>query len=533
MTAGLVDEATEPVDRDVEPDPPGRSAIVARWSLISAVLVYSAIEVRMIALRVPLGHDEAIYLLRSRAFVDGIDAADLEFWAPYRAPGLPFILSMSTRVFGESVSISRAVVALMGGVVIVLTTLLVDRLAGRSAAVCAPWLVVISSSHTSYASLLLLDVPAMAFVLTAVLLLERSTRGGEVSWSHGALVPLVCFGAAYVRFGVASTLLAGFAAVLLPRAPELLAAGRRARNLFRLAVIGATSAALLAAVLLVPAVTGVELSPLGEQRRRQVDKELSPFASYRDLADIVWPDSSRIGEAYTWWSLAIVVSGIVLTLVAAQRGVGRRAALSGVVAVAVWLIVINLSLAQMFANYVGLGVPFIVLLAAPGWGWVLDKWRTRDQSAAARRGGWLVAAGAVAVAVWAAAGEAYEQVSNQEGMEVYRATGSELDRVSVDGRCGVVASYVQVAWYGDCHLVPYTIVGDPEEVGLYRTEISATSFPDGTVDPDEVYALVVDRGKRQPEPDALTVLLNGGEVVAAVDHRTRPTEIWRVPDTQG
>lgn len=500
------------------------------WSAALAVAVFLAIQLRMLWLRVPLGHDESVYLLRARAFADGIGTGELRYWAPYRAPGLSFVLSLPMRVLGESVTLSRAVVVMSGAAVIGLTGVFATRLAGSAAGAVAPWLVLIISAHTSYASLLLLDVPATAVVLVAVLLFERATRDGTVSWRLGAWVPIACLAAVYVRFGVVGPLVAGFAAVVIVRWSALTDRARRVANAARLATLGVATIVLCGAVLMVPAMTGGESSPLGEQQRRQVDKGLSPFASYRDMGDLVWPNGSRSGEVVSWWSLAIIAAGIVLTVVAAVRGHRRDVVLAAFVAVVLWLIATNAALAQMFGNYVGLGVPFVALLAAIGWGWAIAGARDvlGDRSAPLLAGA-FVAVGMLAVAVWSAAGRAHDQVAFQRGLEVYRATGVELDAQSADGRCGVITSYVQIGWYSDCEIAPYTVPGAPAGETWYRSEIASDIFADGVVEGDELYAVVVNRGKRQPPNDELTSLLAGGAVIANVDHPTRWTEVWSVP----
>lgn len=485
--------------------------------------VYLVIEAAMLHKRVPLGHDEAIYLLRARAFADGLGSSKLDYWAPYRAPGLPFLMSVPMRVMGESVTVSRGIVVLIGAGVVVLTALLVKRLAGTTAALFAPWLVVLTSAHVSYASLILLDVPALFFALVTVLVLEHSTRAGRVTWFPALLLPVGCLIATYVRFGASTVLAAGFAAVLFSRADLLLERTHRLTNLLRLAVVGVACAGASAAVVLVPWMTGSEVAPIQLQHSRQVDKGLSGWSSYRDMIDIWWPDGSRSGEAFSWVALAVIVVGVALTGIAAWRGHGRRAAVAGAVAVLVWVVGLNAALAQLFGNYVGLGTAFVVLLAAPGWGWAYQH--TVVVPAAQRV--FLVAACSIAVVGSALAYHAAANQVGQQGVyELYRASGVRLDEVSVNGRCGVMTSYVQIAWYSDCHLVTFVDGSDRVAPGTFRTEVSLDLFPARHVDADEIFVAVANRGKRQPTGGELEDLLLGGELLSTIDHPTRAVQVW-------
>lgn len=516
-------------DADGEREAAATSASAwSTWSSVAtAVAVYLLIESVMLAKRVPLGHDETVYLLRAREFANPGSEADLAFWAPYRAPGLPWILSVPMRIFGESVTLSRAVGVLFGAGLIVLTSVLVARLAGPTASAIAAWLMVMNSALVSYASLILLDVPGVFFSVVAVLLLERSTRRGVVSWWPSALVPLVCMGTVYVRFGTTTSLAAGLLAMVAARGPALARAEHRRTNAVRLAVLGLASAAAGASVLLVPWLTGSEVAPFELQRQRQVDKGLSPWSSYGNLADLFWPNDSRFGETFSWISLPVFATGIVLTAVAAIRGAQRSAAAAGLVAVVVWLIGLNFALAELFGYYLALGAPYLALAAAPGWAWL---WLRTATTLPRRRAGMLIAA-LVAIAGSASSLTAAErQVAHQSVFEVYRSAGVQLNATSLDRSCGVVASYIQIAWYGDCLLTPFVVTVDPEGPGEFLTHVSPGLWAD-EVDADQVFIAVADRGKRQPRGDELEALLVGTEPVAFIDHPVRPITIYRAPIT--
>lgn len=491
-------------------------------SALTAAVVFLLIEFWLVAKRVPLGHDESVYLLRARDFA-GFRAAGDGYWAPYRAPGLPALLSIPMRLFGESISISRSIVALLGAACVVGIAWLVGRLAGTIAGAIAPWIVVMTSAFTSYASLVLLDVPGTLLVVIAALLIERATRYGRVDWWPAVLLPVVFVAAVYVRFGATTNLAAAMLAVLVPRADHLLAVGRRVESIRRLVVVGVASAGGAAAVLIVPALTGSRTSPLRIQRVRQDAKGLSTWASYGDTFDLFWPNGSRSGEAVTWLALSVLVAGAILTLIAALRGRHRRAALAGVVGFVAWIVGLNYALAQMFGNYLGLGVPFFALLAAPGWAYAYELvGSTQSRRAAA----WALACAVAVVGCTQAMVAASDQVESQKTMQELRTVGGRIDQIAPNGRCGILTSYVQVAWYADCAISNFSIarIGyyadhDPAERGVFDLD---------ETDGDQIYLVLLERGKRQPKGEDLERLLADAELVVDFPDLVPPVTVYRL-----
>ncbi len=509
---------------------PGDRGDDGRWSVVAsagtAATVFLIIQFYEIARRAPIGHDEAIYLLRARQFARGAgEGSGLGYWASYRAPGLSMILSVPMRVFGESVSLSRAVVALFGAGTVVLTAMLALRLGDRRAAVVAPWVVLIAGPITSYAHLLLLDVPGAFFGTLAGVLLAYSIRDGEVAWWPALSIPVVITIGTFVRFGMVTNAGAILAAIVIANARPLWRATVRTANLVRVATVAALSGVGALLVLLVPGVTGSNEAPYLAQRAFRDAKGLSLWASYGDFADLVWPNGSRRDEAFTWFTLALIVIGIVLTVGFAIAGRRRLLAVTGALSTVFIVVGLNFGLGQMFGNYLGLTIPFLALLVAPGYAGLFDLAAGRE-----RRRRTVFVAGALVAVLGAASvfDTASGRVDGLSGLEVYRATGSALDRSAPDG-CGVVASYVQVAYYGDCALITYTPIWSPEAGSELRTSVSPSDFPDATVVPDQLFAVLARNGKRQPRDEALDAFLDGATLVAEVDHPSRPTRIYRLP----
>lgn len=492
-------------------------------SAISAALTFIVIGFWLVAKRVPLGHDEAVYLLRARFLAGAPGGSGDGYWAAYRAPGLPAVLSVPMRLFGESISISRSVVVLIGALTVVAIGWWVGRLAGVTAGRIAPWIVVMTSAFTSYASLILLDVPGTFFVVVAALAIERATVGGRVAWWPALLVPVAAVASVYMRFGTTTSLAAVVLAVLVPRANTLLAANRRVQNFIRLTVVGALSAGLSTLVLTVPALTGSSSSPLRLQRLRQEAKGLSPWASYGDTLDLLWPNGSRSGETFSSVVLFIVVIGTVLTLIAATIGCNRQAAFGGLVGTVVFFVGLNFALAQMFGGYLGLGVPFFALLVSPGYAWVWDR---LGGNISWRRGAWVTACVITVVACTQVLRLGSNQVESQRRMEQMRWAGSLINDRAPDQQCAILTSYVQTAWYGNCFLSGFNRLV-PGYYADYDPAIRGV-FDLNSVDKDHVYVFLVDRGKRQPKGPELEQLMSDSELVAEIDGGRRKVSVLRI-----
>ena len=70
--------------------------------------------VAALSMHSPLGHDESVYALRGRYFVDSA-SVNTGYWNAYRAPGFPYLLSWIFRVH-ESVALARLTVAACSGI---------------------------------------------------------------------------------------------------------------------------------------------------------------------------------------------------------------------------------------------------------------------------------------------------------------------------------------------------------------------------------------------------------------------------------
>ncbi len=516
-SAGAPSEEIESLVADPEPsddrDAFERSSAFA--SVAVAAAVFLLIQLYAIGRRAPLGHDESVYLLRARYYAGNTPPGGAAgYWTSYRAPGLPGILSVPMRIVGESVSVSRLVVALFGVGTVVLTAFVAGRLGGPRAAIVAPWAVVVAAAFTSYSHVVLLDVPGAFFGVLAGAVMLASIRDDEVRWWPALLIPVIVMAGTYVRYGTITNIGAILVAIVIARADVLLRTARRWRNIVRIGAVAALSGVTAYLVLMVPAFTGARDAPYEAQRAFRDAKGLSPWASYGDLADLVWPNGSRADEVFNWFTLALMAIGAVLTVVALVRGSRRRAAIVGLLSTALWVIGLNIGLGQLFGNYLGLGVPFLALLVAPGYAYALDVASTQQIGRTA-----ALAVGALAVVIGSASvvTATSDRVDELERQEVLRATGAQINAISSDQQCAVISSYLQVAWYADCLL---RVWGGLEPGNYLIDEVGDRgAFPRDSVDPGQIHLVLAENGKRQPSGEALDRYLADSELSFTIEGR--------------
>ncbi len=516
----------EPADGDLRPGAPDatdwRNAIASTAIAVAVFLIVQGYEIWR---RAPIGHDESVYLLRARYYAgNATEGGGTGYWASYRAPGVPAILSVPMRIVGESVSVSRGVIALFGAGTVVLTAYIAGRIGGVRAAIVAPWVILITAAFTSYSHLLLLDVPGAFCGVLAGAIMVRAIDGNTVRWWPLLAIAPVVMGGTYVRYGTITNVGAILVAIVIAHADRLLQAGHRIRNIVRLGTVAALSGVGAYLVLMRPSFTGARAAPYKAQKAFRDAKGLSLWDSYGDFGDLVWPNGSRGDEAFSWFTLTIVVVGIVLALVAAVRGARVRLVLVGLISLVLWIVGLNFGLGEVFGNYLGLGVPFLALLVAGGYAWLADAASSRS----AVRPMVLIVGGLIAVIGTAASlSAASKRVDNLASLEVYRAAGAELNSQAPDQRCAIFSSYLQVAWYSDCSLRVWR-QAVPGEYFVERSN-DLGAFPEGAIDSDQVYLVLVDRGKRQPVDDLLTTFQEQSETVIMVDSQ-RPIDIRRVFD---
>ena len=366
----------EPTPRSEQPSLRYRAAVWSRdnrWSLLvlgAALSVYLVVTCLAIAERAPLGHDESVYANRGRFFAGDLDDGT-GYWAGYRAPGVPFLLGLVFRLTGPSDALSRALIVAFGVVAIVavfvLATALLDARAGAAAAV----LLVLSSGFTRHAALIFVDVPGMAIPMVAIAATYLLWRGGRLHPAAYVVVPLLAMAAAYIRYGAPATLAPGMAAIVVVLAFQQ---WRRRAKAFVLEVIGLAGAVGVAVglVLMVPWFTAQPVSPLRSQQAFRDAKGIPMLDSVDDLLAITWPngETQDFFHPLVFLAIVVLVASAVVGYVTTLRI--RPAVVFGALGGVSTVVLMNVNLSLIAAQYLVLAIPYLVILAGAGFTVLVD-----------------------------------------------------------------------------------------------------------------------------------------------------------------
>jgi hypothetical protein len=263
------------------------------WVALALItLVYLAIAGLSVRRGPPLGWDESVYALRARDFVDGV--APLGYWDDFRAPGLSW-LGHLWWVEGREATLLRLLVAGFGLGLVGVTWLLARHLFGRRAGLVAAGGVAVTPPLLLAATQVWPDVPGAAVGLLAIALFVFSTGGERPSWWVLCVVPAVA-AATYLRFGAPLPIAIGLLVVAVWRRRVLV------RGVAPVAVAGLAATAAVAAILVVPALSGGGSSPLGAIGSLH-DGWFAGFADYAGLGHQVLPAAvvlALVGVVAAW-----------------------------------------------------------------------------------------------------------------------------------------------------------------------------------------------------------------------------------------
>jgi hypothetical protein len=488
----------------VEPDPPAADSAApaalaprrpfsvggafARWewlALAGIVLGYLLVVALSIRRGPPLGWDEAVYSLRARDFAAGDPWG--RYWDSFRAPGLPWVLSLFWGLGGHP-TVFRAVVAGFGLLLVLVAWLLARHLFGPRAGLIAAAGVALSPPLLLAATQVWPDVPGAALGLAAVTVFVLATGGERSSWWMLTLVPGVA-AATFLRFGAPLPIAIGL----------LVVAGWRRRMLLRYpapAIVAALAAtAAVAVILALPALTGGKASPLAAISGFEGSSS-SGFADYADLAHQV------VGPA----AVVLALVGVAAGFGWASRGEIDRGALSAAVVAGLATAVALALVLHGEVRYLAPAYPWLWVAAAPGL--------QRLTALVPGRARTVTAAVLVVVLSAAAVGLARERNRDLGAETATVRRAAEEITVLADGRpCLVVASRVpQVMWYSACESTTF----DLDEVRLPARP--------GTV----TFMLWVGGDRRQPEGDLLAAYrAAAGDPVLVIEGR-RPAQVHLV-----
>ncbi len=453
----------------------------ARWewaALAGVLLVYLVVVVLAIRRGPPLGWDEAVYSVRARDFVDG--AAPRHYWDAYRAPGLPWVLSLLWG-WGSHPAVFRLAVAAFGLGLVVVTWLLARHLFGPRPGVVAAAGVALTPPLVLAATQVWPDVPGAAMGVLAIALFVWATGGERPSWWMTVLVPVAAT-ATFLRYGAPLPIAAGLLVVAVWRRRLLL----RHPLAALVTALGATAAVVV--VLTVPQLTGAGSSPLGAVG--SADQAFAGFGDYLMLIHQV------VGPAAVVLALAGMVAAFAWS---GREGIDRGALLAASAAALVTAVGLAVVL-HGEVRYLAPAYPWLWVAGAPG----LER-LSRALPRAIRPVLAFVVVGALAATAVAGARERNRD-SGTEFTAVRHA--AEFIAEQAAGRaCLVVASRVpQVMWYSGCDAVPF----DLDEVRLPSRPETA------------VFMVLIGGDRRQPEGELLAAYrAAAGEPSLIIEGRRR------------
>jgi 4-amino-4-deoxy-L-arabinose transferase-like glycosyltransferase len=252
---------------------PGDKPSSRELLVLAAILgIYGIVVLKLVAAGAPLGHDEAVYALKSRHIRVGGTSA--WYWNDYRAPGLPLALQLTWLIRGTE-PFFRMTVAAFGALGIVITWLLgrtlFDSRSGligaAGLALFSPWLATSTSVWP--------DVPGAVLGLAAIVIIVFATENERASWWILAAGPFAV-AAVVVRYGALVPMGIGALIVMIWRRRAILKSIPQYASLALFTAVGS----LL--VLTVPGITGSTVSPLSSIRTLQAENNFPITRGIRD-----------------------------------------------------------------------------------------------------------------------------------------------------------------------------------------------------------------------------------------------------------
>lgn len=272
-TEDLIRSPRQRADTSTSRLPRECGAPVERWEILAlagVLLVFAILGLRLVLTGVPLGTDEAVYALRARHFLQGVEPG--VYWRDLRAPGLPLLLTPVLGA-GGGVGEMRAAVLCTGAAGIVLTWALGRRWSSPIVGVLSAGALAVTPVYIVSSAQLTPDVPGAVAGVAAVLLYHESlVRQRWLAWPAVAVGVL----ATVVRYGAPMSLTAGFGLVALAHR------GIVRRRLWHETLVALVLAAAIAVIQFVPAVTGADRAPFLDNEELNSEKYV-PLQAFRDF----------------------------------------------------------------------------------------------------------------------------------------------------------------------------------------------------------------------------------------------------------
>lgn len=461
--------ATHLAGRDPAGAASGRVAL-ERWAIAALVAGLVAGVAWVASEPTPLGHDESVYALWARHWLEDTPATGVH---AHRAPGVPAMLAVVQALGFDGEPELRAVGVAAGGVLVAATWALGRMMAGPVPGLVAAGVVASSPRVIDESARALTDVPAAALVVALIALLWwQLERAPGPSWWLAAAAPLAA-AAFYVRYAAVLPLGLLIVAALALWWPRVRAHAR---------VVLATAG--LGVALLVPYLAQATLvhgSPIAPLLAGRADTDQPVGAAADGLVQLVIELS--FATAGPVWAVALVV-GTVLgawrAVAAWRRGRLDRAGRAPVLLLVMgWgQLLITAAVQEPIPRYLLVAVALVAILAAiEGWAWLCHP----RVSEAWRRG--VIVVGAAVLATYAAAGVGYARLNRVEQtaqLKPLRAAASSLEG---DQPCAVATGRVpQWTWYSKCAAVRHGHIDEHNEPRRY---IALHAGSHREPDPDE------------------------------------------------
>lgn len=471
-----------------------RPIIMEGWVLALALCSFGVAAADGLAVRSPLGHDEAVYMLRGRELLEGGWAITYgNYWHDYRAPGLPLLIASLGQIIGVHVTSSRMIVVLLGALSIVLTWYLVRKLVGRVAADLSAALLAVTGGFVLTSTTLLADVPGAVFSMVTVAMYAHELAHGRLRWSF-PLVPIFTFTATTARFGAPFMIAAGLLGVSIIAIPRV----ARERDWM---LVAQASMLGLATGLTCVLVVMTQLLALGGQspasaNRELIDRnELSYSTGLRDLRNVLEP-STELG-AHMWSPVVAMVFAVGIAcavLGALFRRLDGWTVTGLAVAACLSLAAIVASVGLIVPNYLALTIPYWAALAGVGLSWpVKAAWAAVTGRTLRAVAGVIVVALCAALTLTVARQVRTAHESYVVAWGQIRSLGVSVNEEWPDD-CIVLTSYApQVGYYSGCWAVA-TNAGDRIDQQIEGAIGTLEPLPRSF----EVGYVFVEAGKRQP-----------------------------------
>lgn len=477
----------------------------------AAVVVLVTLSLRSVFAHAPLGHDESVYALRG-SYYSGHSSETRAYFAPYRAPGLPYLLGFVFRITGPSDVAARVTVMAFAMVFLFAVFAIGTLLASPWTGACAAVLTAATTTFARFASLVFVDVAGIAVATLAVAAGLWWWRGERLARPAYIVVPVLGFIATQIRFGAPVTIASGLVAVVLMvgyRADS----GQRRRVAIEASVLGFLTAAACGFVLFTTTATAQAVSPFAAQRAFRDAKEIPRWNSLGDLPRLIIPNN-EIDDMFHPVVFGLFVIGTAVALFDAAR---RRSSvqpgvaftlIGGVLAV----VALNFNLSHLEGQYLLAALPFGAVLAAIG---LVSLWRSIATSVPRAGIFLIILAIGLAGFMTLRTESRLDQQNNalEKSFRVIADAGSAIRALDRDDCIVVSGTTPQAGWYSQCAGTPFVTRSSDVTLGD-RIRSSLRRVPE----PGPTFVLFPNSGKRQPTAE----VVEGDESLSVVIERGAP-----------